>query len=106
MVVGKWSAYSPSTPSIIVQILPKFTYFSAKKCFKSTKINKKELGIGPKKKEHGYVLVTSLHYLQVCISKMKLFAWKKLVFAFVKFGRNSELAIVSRLRSISCSKGI
>ena len=47
VVVVKWSACSPSTPTIRVQIPLKHTVFSAQFVVKRTKINKKEAGVGP-----------------------------------------------------------
>ena len=46
-VVVKWSACSPSTPTIRVQIPLKPTIFSVILYLKRTKINKKESGVGP-----------------------------------------------------------
>ena len=47
VVVVKWSACSPSTLTIRVQIPLKHTVFSAQFVVKRTKINKKEAGVGP-----------------------------------------------------------
>ena len=44
VVVVKWSACSPSTPAIRVQIPLKSTVFSVILCLKRTKINIKEVG--------------------------------------------------------------
>ena len=46
VVVVKWSACSPSLPTIRVRIPLKPTIFSVKLCLKRTKINKKEAGEG------------------------------------------------------------
>ena len=47
VAVVKWSACSPSTPTIRVRIPLTPTVFLYKLCLKRTKINKKEAGVGP-----------------------------------------------------------
>ena len=55
VVVVKWSAFSPSTPAIRVQILLKSTVFSVKLCLKRMKINKKRPMLCPFNKNERYV---------------------------------------------------
>ena len=47
MVVVKWSACSPSTPTIRVQILLTSTVFSVKFVFEKTENKQKEAEVGP-----------------------------------------------------------
>ena len=50
VVVVKWSAFLPSTPTIRVRIPLKSTVFSVILCLKRTKINKKRPGLAHFKK--------------------------------------------------------
>ena len=50
VVVVKWSAYSPSTPTIWVRILVTPTVFSVKFVFEKNENKQKEAGVGPFKK--------------------------------------------------------
>ena len=56
VVVVKWSARSPSTPTIRVRIPLTPTVFLYKLCLKKMKINKKKAGVGPFLKKHGFMI--------------------------------------------------
>ena len=47
LVVVKWSASAPSTPTIKIQILLKSAIFIERNCLNRTKISEKEVGNGP-----------------------------------------------------------
>ena len=65
VVVVKWSAFSPSTPAIRVQILLKSTVFSVKLCLKRMKINKKRRGLAHFVKKLLYIEIINCDWLNL-----------------------------------------
>ena len=63
MVVVKWSACLPSTPTIRVQILLKPTAISVKFVFEKNKNKLKEAGVGPFFKNNSNSIIVSNRYL-------------------------------------------